>query len=327
MEIKSLRYFVKIVDLASMSRAARALYVAQPALSQQVASLERELNAKLLVRSPKGVVPTPKGEIVYRHALSVMRQLEQIRIDVAAGAEQLYGHVAIGMPSSTAAILALPLLKAVKASYPGICLEISESGVSVLREWLCQGRLDLAVLYVDGENRPPGEVRLLTESLCLVTAADRPASTEQEIESVSILELVDEPLVISSPTVGMRHVVDRAFASVGRAPNVVAEINMLRTIKAAVLAGIGSAILPPSAVLDEWRAGRVRIRRLRDPALSRDVVLCVSQDIPLSTPAQAVHAMVTAVVDRLVLGGEWPVCGESGSVPQAHGHAEAPDRT
>jgi len=73
---------VKIVDVGSLTQAADVLHVAQPALSQQVATLEAEVHQRLLVRSKLGVVPTQAGRVLYRHAQLILRQCEQAQLDI-----------------------------------------------------------------------------------------------------------------------------------------------------------------------------------------------------------------------------------------------------
>ena len=68
MDVRQLKYFVGIVDAGSFSKASQKLFVAQPSLSQQIANLEFELKAKLLLRSARGIMPTAAGGVLYRHA-------------------------------------------------------------------------------------------------------------------------------------------------------------------------------------------------------------------------------------------------------------------
>lgn len=75
MELRQLRYFVKIVELGSMSRAASVLYIAQPALSQQVTGLERDLG-QLLIRNARGVAPTAAGRTLYQRAVRILRDVQ-----------------------------------------------------------------------------------------------------------------------------------------------------------------------------------------------------------------------------------------------------------
>jgi len=78
MRFRQLRYFCKIVECGSFSRAAATIHVAQPALSQQIAELETQMGVELLQRSARGVRATRAGEVLYREALAILRQLDQI---------------------------------------------------------------------------------------------------------------------------------------------------------------------------------------------------------------------------------------------------------
>lgn len=75
--LRRLKYFVKIVDVGSLTQAANCLHIAQPALSQQLATLEGEVNQQLLIRTKRGVTPTEAGRTLYRHALTILWQCEQ----------------------------------------------------------------------------------------------------------------------------------------------------------------------------------------------------------------------------------------------------------
>src|SRR5712692_7737144 len=105
LDLRQLRYFVAIVDAGSVSRAALVLHIAQPAMSQQLAHLEREIGTKLLRRSVRGVAPTDAGKAVYRHAQTLLK-LAAETANVARGAGAgASGRVRIGLPSSIAMIL------------------------------------------------------------------------------------------------------------------------------------------------------------------------------------------------------------------------------
>jgi len=147
MELRQLRYFVRIVELGSMTRAAADLFIAQPALSQQLASLEHELGVRLLSRSYRGVTPTEQGEVFYRHAQSMLRMMERLRSDVQQVGDQPTGVVSIGMPTSVANVLAAPLVTEAHARYPGIRLQISEGLSGYLKELVVNGRVQMSVLF------------------------------------------------------------------------------------------------------------------------------------------------------------------------------------
>ena len=87
MNLRRLQYFVKIVDIGSLTQAADILHVAQPALSQQLATLEGEVRQQLLVRTKRGVTPTEAGKVLYRHAQLILRQCEQAQVDMNAAGQ------------------------------------------------------------------------------------------------------------------------------------------------------------------------------------------------------------------------------------------------
>ena len=101
MNLKRLQYFVRIVDIGSLTQAADILHVAQPALSQQLATLEGEVRQQLLLRTKRGVVPTEAGKILYRHAQLILRQCEQAQADMKAAGQGLSGAVSVGLAPGT----------------------------------------------------------------------------------------------------------------------------------------------------------------------------------------------------------------------------------
>src|SRR5260370_14838448 len=112
MDTRRLKSFLKIVDTGSLTRAAAALNIAQPALSQQLQSLEAHFRQKLLIRSQQGVTPTEAGRVLYRHAQAILKQFEQAEADVKRSSTPLSGHVSVALAPFTARrplSLALPL--------------------------------------------------------------------------------------------------------------------------------------------------------------------------------------------------------------------------
>src|SRR5437762_2248906 len=101
--LRRLKYFVKIVDIGSLTQAAEVLFIAQPALSQQLATLEGEVRQQLLVRTKRGVTPTEAGKVLYRHAQIILRQCEQAQIDMEAAGQGVSGQVSVGLAPGTAA--------------------------------------------------------------------------------------------------------------------------------------------------------------------------------------------------------------------------------
>lgn len=304
MNLRRLKYFVKIVDVGSLTQAAEILHIAQPALSQQIATLEGEFHQQLLVRTKRGVSPTEAGRVLYRHAQIILKQLEQAQADVRHSGRALSGQVSVGLaPGTAASALALPLLKTVRGRHPDIVLYLNESLGSTLVDQVMNGRMDMAVLYggrslVQGLRFEP----LLTEELVLVA----PGRLLEGREQVTLAELRDLDLLLPRAHNYLRKYVDEAFAAQQRVPRVVAEIESAATLAAAVASGVGATVLPASAARAVAESIQARVLRIAAPAIEVPLALCMSDHLPVSEPAQAVRAVILELVDLLEIDADAP---------------------
>lgn len=292
--LRRLKYFVKVVDVGSLTQAADLLHIAQPAISQQLATLEGEVHQQLLLRTKRGVTPTEAGKVLYRHAQLILRQCDQAVVDMQAASRGLSGSVCIGLaPGTMAATLALPLLRILRARHPGIVPYLNENYGTTLSELVMSGRMDLAVLY-GGRDAIHGLqfLPLLRESLYLVGPQTMPAPAE----TITVKELADFDLYLPRSYNYLRRLVDEAFASMGLRPRVVAEIESAKTLSALISDGLGATVVPTSLarelVVDcnAWQA------RIVDPEIEARLALCQSDHLPLSEPAKAVKEILMEVI-------------------------------
>lgn len=296
MDTRRLYSFVKIVDAGSITRAAAILHIAQPALSQQVSTLEAEFAQRLLIRSKSGVVPTEAGRALYRHAQLILRQVDQAHAAVNIGGRSPAGSVSVGLaPYSTGAALALPLLRAVRERYPEIVLHINENFGGVISEAIMTGRMDMAFIYGAGPIRGVRFEPMRTEDLLLISAGTATA------DEVTVAELAGIDLLLPSRIHTIRQVVDAAFAQAGMAPRVVGEIESALTLVNAVTADLGATVLPWSAARAILDVNGLVVRRIA-PAIEVQLSLCTSENQPLSEPALVVHdlfhELITEFEDR-----------------------------
>ena len=147
MDLKQLAYFVRVAELGSFTRAAEALGVAQPALSRQVRQLEVELRQSLLARNGRGALPTEAGKLLLAHGRGILHQVQRAHEELGRLRGALAGRVAVGLPTSLARVLTVPLTRAFRQAMPEASLSISEGLSVALLESLLNGRLDIAVLY------------------------------------------------------------------------------------------------------------------------------------------------------------------------------------
>ncbi len=296
MNLRRLKYFVKIVDIGSLTQAADVLHIAQPALSQQLATLEGEFHQQLLVRTKRGVTPTKAGMELYRHAQIILRQLEQAQSDVKHSGQTLSGQVSVGLaPGTAASALSLPLLKAVRARHPDVLLYLNENFGTTLSELIMNGRMDMAVLYGSKPVHGLSFVPLLKEELYLVS----PADTLMPEGQIDLVQLLDIELLLPRPYNVVRKLVDEAFMTIHRVPKVVAEIESASTLVAAIEEGLGATILPVSAARVVGVACKARLCRIVNPVIEAPLSLCVSDHLPMSEPGLAVREILMELVGDL----------------------------
>lgn len=301
MDTRRLHSFVRVVDAGSITRAADLLHIAQPALSQQMTALEAQFGQRLLSRSKQGVEPTEAGRALYRHARTILRQLEQAHADVEVVGRELAGGVSVGLaPYSTVNALALPLLSEVRARHPRVLLHIEEIG-GVLSEALMTGRMDMALLYDRGPIRGVDFERLLSEDLVLVGPPELLPAVPDD-DPIAVTDLADVPLLLPGPSHTIRQVVEEALTAESAAANVVAEVDTVVLAARAARAGLGATILPESIAERVVRRGNLG-RRTLSPTLTVHVSLGTASGQTLSRPAETVRSLLHEVLDAYLHRG------------------------
>lgn len=303
MELRQLRYFVAIVDHGSLSRAARVLHIVQPALTQQIQSLEEELGALLLHRSAQGMQATDAGKVFYEHALAILKQVTDAKSAVTQSADKPSGTVALGIPQSASGALALPLLTAVRATYPDIVFQLTEELTGNLIEQLRSGRINFAILFDDGQLSGFNTKLMVEEQMMYITRADSQFACKRK--SISLEKALQATLILPSIQHGVRPRIEATVRHAGMAIDKVVDITSIAILKSALMADMGATILPVSPFLAEIERGEMRAWSISDVALSRTVVLCSSKNIPLTNAAMAIEKLVLDVTQKLCDGGLW----------------------
>ncbi|MBK0111689.1 MULTISPECIES: LysR substrate-binding domain-containing protein [unclassified Delftia] len=310
MELRQLRYFVRIVELGSMSRAALDLDMVQSALSQQISRLESELSTRLLQRTPRGVVPTEAGVAFFREAQLTLRHAEQaVR---SAQQARLSGSVSVGLAPTTSAMLGLPMMQAMRARYPDVRLHMVEGMSGHLTDMLNARALDMAVLFdarLHGGQARAGGRRwqvhpLIEEELFLIRA--RGHHPEPLPPQMALADLAGESLILPTGLHGLRSTLDTAFSQARFTPHLVLEVDSLSMVMAAVDAGLGSTV-QPWASMGRYAdaAQRFEWSRITDKDALRTNLLCSLSEDELSPAALATRVVLIDCVRQLLRGGAW----------------------
>lgn len=303
MDLRQLKYFVKIVEQRSMSRASVELHIAQSALSLQISSLETRLRQKLLVRSSTGVSPTVAGQALYKHAVAILRQVERAAHDVERSAAEVSGPASLGLPVVVQDLLAIDLLVAARTRLPQVRLHLAEGMSYLLKEMVLQGRLDMTVTYQFEPSPGIVEHPLFNEMIYLVSPVN--SGVKPRDRGLSIAEVAQYPLFLSSSQTGMRRTVQAGLAAHGLTVQPLAEVDSLRTLVDAVETGNAHTILPASALQKHLKNQAERSLVINPLDISRNVVLCTSEHLPLGATATAVYELLENLIDEALEDGRW----------------------
>jgi len=318
-DLRQLRYFTQIVESGSLSKASRELYIAQPALSQQLSKLEGEVGKPLLTRSPKGVSPTENGLALYHHARFMLRQLDQALSIARKDSGAVQGMVSLGLAATTVCALGLPLVRRVRERYPNIVLNVVEGMSGHLGQMMRLGQLDLAVLFASDVALDMSVEPLLEEELFVLLPAHSSLVAPRRA-SLRVAEAAALPLILPTGMHGLRRRIAAEFEQRNLQPRIVAEIDSLSLLMNCVYDGMGATIKPMSAVYLEGARGRKwRALALTDARLRRPNYLYSLAPARLSTAAALVAAELRLTARELIAAGAW-----TGVEPTEAARAEAP---
>lgn len=300
-DTRKLEYFVRIVDAGSITKAASALHVAQPALSQQVSVLEKELKQRLLIRSKRGIEPTAAGHTLYRHAQTILRLVDEARQDIAKAGGAPSGHVSIAIaPDSIVPSLTPRIVQEVRKRYPDISLHLTESVGGALSEAVKSGKLDMALIYEPSEARGVRFTTLIVEDLHLVTNPGIEIAT-QEDGTVTAEEASKVEVFLPGRDHTIRQLVETVWREKGLDLRLVGEVGSLPSLGSLLRANLGATVLPKSAVEALFPGQGFTSHRIISPSLQSKIALCTANHDPLSEAASAVLVILREMLHEQLL--------------------------
>ncbi|NOH80045.1 LysR family transcriptional regulator [Vibrio sp. RE86] len=193
MESKHLRHFVAVAEHEHFTKAAKALHIAQPALSISIKKLEQSIGVELFRREDRQVMLTDEGKVLYEHAKRVLQQLEdaQLAINELKGLEK--GEVRLGAPSMMGSYFFPEVLMAFKSRYPHLKLTLVDAGTRSIRQMLLDGDLDIGVINHENVPEDLETDHLLQSEMVAVVSPEHPFASRS---SIGFSEFFDNELVM-----------------------------------------------------------------------------------------------------------------------------------
>lgn len=291
MDLKQLRYFLAVAEQEHMTRAAEALYVSQPALSQQIRALERELGTPLFDRIGRRIELTAAGRTLQRHARRILLEVENARAAMDDLRGTVRGDVVVATIQTANVSFLVEVIARFRAAHVGVVVRVREERADRVLERVRSGEANVGVTYLDGDA-PAGleAVPLYREDLVLVV----PESHELAGGTLPTARVSELPLIVPPGGYCLRRGIDAVLAEAGARQRVVAEITAIEGICEAVRAGVGLAILPARYIVPRAERERLGVAVLVDPVPERTVGAVRSLERHACTATRAFLAALQA---------------------------------
>ncbi|WP_181832474.1 LysR family transcriptional regulator [Bosea caraganae] len=269
MNLRQLKYFVRVVETANMTRAADDLRIAQPALGMQIKQLEEALGVVLLTRHSRGVSPTAAGAKLFQRAVQILDLVEIARQEVRDDARET---IRFGLTPSLMQIIGPELLLLVSERAPRLAFSLNEEMSHLLVDSLHRAELDLILAYEVPDAPGFWKRALYQEDLVLVTAAGN-----ADDAPITFSDALAGPLILPELRDGVRSLVEKTAAEHELGIRLEHEIRSISGIKTMITRGSAAGILPYGTVLAEVSAGTLFARPIVAPVLRRTLYLAGSR--------------------------------------------------
>ncbi|MBM6590614.1 LysR family transcriptional regulator [Brevibacterium sp. RIT 803] len=309
MNLEQLASFVEIANTGHFTRAAATLHLAQPSLSRQISTLEKELGSELFHRAHGHISLTAAGDTLLPTARRMLADAEAVRRDMDELAGLRKGRIRLGATPTLCVSLVAEAISSFHHEHPGVELELVEKGSRELIEALGAGELDLALItrtLTPSAQMPRLRMReVLSEDLVVIAGADggsgglgsptdsdggRGGALLLPGETVTLAEVAALPQVLFHHGYDLREATSAAFDAARLAPNIVVEGAEMDAVLRFVERGLGVAIVPAMVLVDR---PRLTSAQLLEPSLSRTVSLATRADV---RPTRAASAMETTIL-------------------------------
>ncbi|NGN62855.1 LysR family transcriptional regulator [Streptomyces sp. A7024] len=293
---------VAVAEAGSITRAAERLGYTAPALSQQLAKLEREAGAALLVRHHRGTTLTAAGELLLARARRVLDELDRARLELAELSGLSGGRLRVGSFMTAGTHLLPPVLSAFRRDHPDVQLSVVEYEPPLGVAAVARGEADLALTHTyepapaATAQQPPAGVAvepLLTEELVVVSAPGHALTAGTG--RLPMAGLAGQPLVACAPENTSRSAVEAHLVAAGARVAVRCDTPGYVLVCALVSAGLGVAVVPE--MMARLAVTPIATRRLDPPALKRTIGVAYREG-EANAAAQSLRALLRGTFGR-----------------------------
>jgi DNA-binding transcriptional LysR family regulator len=256
MDIHQLKIFASVYKNKSFTRASEELHISQPTISEHIKNLEADLSVRLFDRLGRSILPTREAEILYPKTLQLLEDLERIEDEVSAAASSIKGKIVIGASTIPGAYILPPIAYTFKQQFPEAAFEILIEDSKKITDMVLKHELLCGIVGAKMESDKLTYTPLIEDELVLVASRDMTGK-----KSLRPGQLPDLPLLMREMGSGTRQTLENYLKKKKISVtdlNIVATLGSTSSIKQAVKAGLGVAILSRIAVQEELDRGTLK---------------------------------------------------------------------
>jgi LysR family nitrogen assimilation transcriptional regulator len=301
-DVKQVHYFMMLAEYGTISKAADALGLAQPSLSEHIARLEKKLDTKLAIRGPRGITLTEAGRLLAREGHGLIEAARSLTNGLHHLRSELSGTVSIALPPSLSAVLSIPLAETVRLEHPGIKLQMTEGLTGHILDWIERDVIDMGFVYMKlpattFEVRP-----LLREEMFLVSAHDNvPVEPGEDGSYVIDAEKLSElPLVMPSLPHSARQAIESFAGERKISLNVVLELDSLSQVIEMVSRASAYTFLPHAPVAMAVQAGKLALVRIAGASFQRTAYLARKRSRLISMASLKIEGTINSILTELI---------------------------
>ncbi len=271
MDLGQLRYFNKIVEHRSFTRAAKDCSVSQPALSQQIAKLEKELGQPLFERQGRTIRMTPAGQVLQNHAQKILQLVEDAKRQITDDGQT--GQICVSATPTIAPYFFPELLEGVTSQFPKADFSLIETGADALIELCLKGELDVGVLAISPLVKRSAShlsfASLIEEELLLAIPAQHPLVKKTRIH---LKDVAQNNFLMLPANCSLSLTIDSFLHRKKFHPKSITRVQQLATLQTMISSGYGVSLVPKMAAQDS--SGKIIYRSLSGEQPRREIALC-----------------------------------------------------
>ncbi len=294
LDSRQLQVFMAIWEKRNLSLAAEAVFLTQPTVSAHLRALEEQLNVRLFNRTPKEVVPTAAGELLYPYIQRMVRLNRQAEEALSRFAGEEAGLLEIGASNIPGQYVLPRLLGAFRKERPGVDIRLRVADTARVSAEVLEGRIELGLVGARISRKRLIFQEWFHDELVFVTD---PEHEFRKRSSINFHQMISQPFIMRERGSGTRLTIEKALSDRGISTdrlNIIMEMGSTEAVRQGVKAGVGCAIISSRAVRDDVDCGLLHTPRVTDFELKRKFYLVMCSGRTLSPVTETFRKFISA---------------------------------